>query len=318
MPPILIKKVILDLDLFVFKSCSNLKPAYSQYLAIMDLLTNFPVGPEDIIMPLDDTTPLSYFDETQSFFGQTYLEPASISYNSYDKGAISNPPSYDKVHSNITHLFSGETAQSTTKHQDTAFQLSTTVRCPSDGDGNSGGDERSGLSSETGETPNTDHNLRRSQRNVNRHQKRDPSIELEYAAESHSTKHYQGTGPDKDDGKSLLRARNRTAAAKFRVRKKYDIGQLEETEAKLRRENRALHEEACQLRDETLRMKDMILNHAGCQCKNIDEYIQHAADSLSEGSRGSLSSQTSLTSQTSQTSQYSKSPEAIRVDNGLE
>jgi hypothetical protein len=41
-----------------------------------------------------------------------------------------------------------------------------------------------------------------------------------------------------------------------------------------------LASEIAQLRDETLMLKSMVLEHAGCGCNHIDEYIKHAASDL--------------------------------------
>lgn len=93
----------------------------------------------------------------------------------------------------------------------------------------------------------------------------------------------QGTDSSKydhDDGKGRIRARNRKAAANFRVRNKQSVGKLQEREASGREINRVLSDEASQLWDESLRLKSMVLEHAGCQCPRIDAYIQHAASNL--------------------------------------
>ncbi|KAL6857560.1 transcription factor [Amphichorda felina] len=85
---------------------------------------------------------------------------------------------------------------------------------------------------------------------------------------------------DNSDAKSRLRARNRKAAAKFRVRKKHSVERLQDHEASMREINRTLADEASQLREETLQLKSMVLEHAGCGCSRIDDYIQHAATTL--------------------------------------
>lgn len=91
---------------------------------------------------------------------------------------------------------------------------------------------------------------------------------------------------DDDDGKAHLRARNRKAAAKFRVRKKQSIKQLREKEETFREIHRALSEEASQLRDEALHLKNMVLEHSSCGCPRIDDYIQKAAASLAQEKSG--------------------------------
>jgi hypothetical protein len=91
---------------------------------------------------------------------------------------------------------------------------------------------------------------------------------------------------DDDDGKAHLRARNRKAAAKFRVRKKQSIKQLQEREETVREIHRALSEEASQLREEALHLKNMVLEHSSCGCPRIDDYIQQAAASLAQEKSG--------------------------------
>ncbi|KFH43910.1 Transcription factor-like protein [Hapsidospora chrysogenum ATCC 11550] len=91
---------------------------------------------------------------------------------------------------------------------------------------------------------------------------------------------------DDDDGKAHLRARNRKAAAKFRVRKKQSIKQLQGKEETVREIHRALSEEASQLRDEELHLKNMVLEHSSCGCPQIDDYIQQAAASLAQEKSG--------------------------------
>lgn len=93
-------------------------------------------------------------------------------------------------------------------------------------------------------------------------------------------------GDDEDDGKAHLRARNRKAAAKFRVRKKQSIKQLQEKEETVREIHRALSEEASQLREEALHLKNMVLEHSSCGCPRIDDYIQQAAASLAQEKSG--------------------------------
>ena len=80
-----------------------------------------------------------------------------------------------------------------------------------------------------------------------------------------------------DDDKSQLRARNRKAAAKFRVRKKGDARKLREREEASRELNRILTHEVGKLREECLMLKNMVLDYARCGCPPIDDYIQNAA-----------------------------------------
>ncbi|KAG9255572.1 uncharacterized protein F5Z01DRAFT_635201 [Emericellopsis atlantica] len=87
-------------------------------------------------------------------------------------------------------------------------------------------------------------------------------------------------GSDHDSDRSHLRARNRVAAAKFRERKRESVGKLKEKEECARTANRMLADEISQLKEETLQLKSMVLEHAGCGCGHIDEYIKHAASGL--------------------------------------
>jgi hypothetical protein len=82
------------------------------------------------------------------------------------------------------------------------------------------------------------------------------------------------------DKKSRLRARNRKAAAKFRVQKKFDTEKLREKEETARELNKLLTQEASKLRKECLCLKNMVLDHAACGCPRIDEYMQSAAASV--------------------------------------
>ncbi|KAI6778552.1 Transcription factor-like protein [Emericellopsis cladophorae] len=85
---------------------------------------------------------------------------------------------------------------------------------------------------------------------------------------------------DHGSDKSHLRARNRVAAAKFRERKRESVGKLKDKEECARAANRVLADEIAHLKEETLQLKSMVLEHAGCGCGHIDEYIKHAASGL--------------------------------------
>lgn len=87
-------------------------------------------------------------------------------------------------------------------------------------------------------------------------------------------------GSDHGSDRSHLRARNRVAAAKFRERKRESVGKLKEKEECARAANRMLADEIAHLKEETLQLKSMVLEHAGCGCGHIDEYIKHAASGI--------------------------------------
>jgi hypothetical protein len=88
---------------------------------------------------------------------------------------------------------------------------------------------------------------------------------------------------DDSDSRAHLRARNRKAAAKFRVRKKGSIKQLQEKEATVREIYCSLSQEASQLQEEVLHLKNVLLEHSCCGCPRIDNYIQQAAATLAQG-----------------------------------
>lgn len=89
---------------------------------------------------------------------------------------------------------------------------------------------------------------------------------------------------DTDDGKKRLRARNRESAKRFRIRKRDGIERLRDKEDKAKKTNERLVEEATKLRDETLELKSMVLQHAGCGCQFIEEYIGNMAANLAQKS----------------------------------
>ena len=228
-------------------------------------------------MPFDNATSLSYCDVPQSLASQSYVEPSSALYDLYNNAMVPILPN-DTMHPSAMHFLGGENME--TKSLD----LPVGIDRSSAADGNSVGDEDSGpgiqATKKTSKKPDQD--MQRPRRNL-RKKKRCESSELEEL--SHSAKDSQQDSPDPDASKRALQARNRTAAAKCRVRKKHNAKQLEKAEAKLREENRTLHEEACQLQEETLKLKHTILDHAACGSEHINKYIQHIADSLSDVSR---------------------------------
>ncbi|KAK1953636.1 hypothetical protein LY78DRAFT_675105 [Colletotrichum sublineola] len=89
-----------------------------------------------------------------------------------------------------------------------------------------------------------------------------------------------GGGDDDDDKKNRVRARNREAAHKCRQKTQKGISQLQTQEAVMGGINKSLKSEAEMLRGEILLLKHMVLQHSGCGCSFIEEYIAGAAQNL--------------------------------------
>ncbi|KAH0427159.1 transcription factor atf21 [Colletotrichum camelliae] len=83
-----------------------------------------------------------------------------------------------------------------------------------------------------------------------------------------------------DDKKNRIRARNREAAYKCRQKKQKGIEELQSQEVVAENVNKSLHAEASMLRSEILMLKNMVLQHGGCGCSFIEEYISGAAQNL--------------------------------------
>ncbi|EEY22849.1 predicted protein [Verticillium alfalfae VaMs.102] len=84
--------------------------------------------------------------------------------------------------------------------------------------------------------------------------------------------------------KTRLRARNREAAHKCRVRKQRGIEDLQTQEAAIGAVNQNLKNQYAELRSEVILLKDMVLQHSGCGCSFIESYIEDAAATLSQRS----------------------------------
>ncbi|KAI9314385.1 hypothetical protein BX666DRAFT_1966119 [Dichotomocladium elegans] len=69
--------------------------------------------------------------------------------------------------------------------------------------------------------------------------------------------------------------RNRAAAARCRQRKKQWVEGLQRKQEELSRENDRLYHTATQLQDTVFKLKSDILLHDGCNCRAIQEFIQH-------------------------------------------
>ncbi|KAM0334987.1 hypothetical protein ACHAQA_000021 [Verticillium albo-atrum] len=116
--------------------------------------------------------------------------------------------------------------------------------------------------------------------------------------------------PSNSEKRTRLRARNREAAHKCRVRKQRGIEDLQTQEAAIGAVNQSLKDQYAELRHEVLLLKDMVLQHGGCGCSFIETYIEDAAASLSQkpndfatsrhGSSGSTLSPASSWSPTTQ------------------
>ncbi|EGY20887.1 uncharacterized protein VDAG_02411 [Verticillium dahliae VdLs.17] len=82
--------------------------------------------------------------------------------------------------------------------------------------------------------------------------------------------------------KTRLRARNREAAHKCRIRKQRGIQDLQTQEAAIGAVNQSLKDQYAELRDEILLLKNMVLQHGGCGCSFIESYLENAAASLTQ------------------------------------
>ncbi|KXH63049.1 bZIP transcription factor [Colletotrichum salicis] len=80
--------------------------------------------------------------------------------------------------------------------------------------------------------------------------------------------------------KNKIRARNREAAYKCRKKKQKGVEELQTQEAMAESINKNLNDEAALLRGEILMLKTMVLQHGGCGCSFIEEYISGAAQNL--------------------------------------
>ncbi|KAK2046018.1 hypothetical protein LZ31DRAFT_225493 [Colletotrichum somersetense] len=102
-----------------------------------------------------------------------------------------------------------------------------------------------------------------------------------WASEDDDSSSKVGGGSDDDDEKrNRVRARNREAAHKCRQKTQKGISQLQTQEAVMGGINKSLKSEAEMLRGEILLLKHMVLQHSGCGCSFIEEYIAGAAQSL--------------------------------------
>ncbi|KAH7248476.1 hypothetical protein B0J15DRAFT_449729 [Fusarium solani] len=87
-----------------------------------------------------------------------------------------------------------------------------------------------------------------------------------------------GAGIRKQDAKiKKVRERNRVAANKFRTRKKKDLARLQSDEEAIEQRHRTLTSCVDDLNEELLHLKMQLLQHTGCNCTLIQNYIENEA-----------------------------------------
>jgi hypothetical protein len=74
--------------------------------------------------------------------------------------------------------------------------------------------------------------------------------------------------------------KNRVAAHKCRERRKQYINNLETKARDYSAKNKTLRESVVGLREEVLGLKNLLLQHAGCGCWAIDQYLAQSAGDL--------------------------------------
>ncbi|GJC81632.1 transcription factor atf21 [Colletotrichum liriopes] len=121
-------------------------------------------------------------------------------------------------------------------------------------------------------------------------QKKRTSRRTSTASASGADDHTKEHGGTINDKKSRIRARNREAAYKCRKKKQKGIEELQTQEAMAENINKSLNNEAAQLRGEILMLKNMVLQHGGCGCSYIEEYISGAAQNLVQSSMAAAGS----------------------------
>ncbi|KAF6816555.1 transcription factor atf21 [Colletotrichum sojae] len=105
-----------------------------------------------------------------------------------------------------------------------------------------------------------------------------------------------GGGGGPDEKRDRVRARNREAAYKCRKKKQKGIAELQSQEAVVEGIHRNLTAEASMLRGEILMLKNMVLQHGGCGCSYIEEYISGAAQNLVQSSMAAAAAASSSSS----------------------
>ncbi|KAK2023313.1 hypothetical protein LX32DRAFT_697982 [Colletotrichum zoysiae] len=110
--------------------------------------------------------------------------------------------------------------------------------------------------------------------------KRQRSSSASASEDDDSSSKVGGGGSDDDEKRNRVRARNREAAHKCRQKTQKGISQLQTQEAVMGGINKSLKSEAEMLRGEILLLKHMVLQHSGCGCSFIEEYIAGAAQNL--------------------------------------
>lgn len=107
-------------------------------------------------------------------------------------------------------------------------------------------------------------------------------------------------GHPPDEKRDRVRARNREAAYKCRKKKQKGIAELQSQEAVVEGIHRNLTAEASMLRGEILMLKNMVLQHGGCGCSYIEEYISGAAQNLVQSSMAAAAAEASSAPATTQ------------------
>ncbi|KAK1533511.1 bZIP transcription factor [Colletotrichum paranaense] len=95
---------------------------------------------------------------------------------------------------------------------------------------------------------------------------------------------------DDSNKQDSIRARNRQAAHRCRKKKQKVDEDLQTQEIAINNINKHLQCEAANLQSEILCLKNMVLQHSGCACRSIDEYIAQAAQNLVQGALATMPS----------------------------
>ncbi|GAA5908513.1 hypothetical protein JCM6882_001287 [Rhodosporidiobolus microsporus] len=101
------------------------------------------------------------------------------------------------------------------------------------------------------------------------------------AAAAKAAKAPEGEEAEEDEESTKRRQfleRNRVAACKSRQKKKERVGQLEQLAADLCSRNQNLQQTALALRNEVLGLRQMMLQHNGCNCEHAQGYIVRDAN----------------------------------------
>ncbi|KAI9897959.1 hypothetical protein N3K66_006319 [Trichothecium roseum] len=97
----------------------------------------------------------------------------------------------------------------------------------------------------------------------------------------------RGRKPKPRPSQSQVRERNRVAAGRYRSRKREADDELEVQCRELEKGNRALANSVGELTAQVCELKNMLLNHSGCDNENIQRYLQVAATEWVNNQRAS-------------------------------